>query len=86
MPATAKKEDNVVDMKSPKRAKFVEIGEKRMANALKAIHLIGNLGNRNAYEYDTSDVKKIVSALENAVETVASRLSHTETKASAFKL
>jgi len=51
-----------------KRAKFVELAERRTANAIRAIRVIGKLGNPFAYEYDEGDVKKIVSALTKEVE------------------
>lgn len=51
-----------------KRAKFVELAERRTANAIRAIRVIGKLGNPFAYEYDESDVKKIVSALTKELE------------------
>ena len=37
-----------------KRAKFRELAEKRVSNALKQIQLIGNLSNTRVYEYDQS--------------------------------
>lgn len=47
-----------------KRAKFVELAEARVARAIKTIRLIGNLSNRNNYEFGASDVSKIMGALE----------------------
>lgn len=47
-----------------KRTKFVELAERRTANAIRSIRVIGKLGNPFAYEYDERDVKKIVNALE----------------------
>lgn len=58
-----------------KREKFVRLAEKRTANALKAIRIIGKLGNKSHYEYDENDVKKIVSALSKEVESLKHRLS-----------
>lgn len=58
-----------------KRDKFVELAEKRTRNALRAIRIIGKLGNKNAYEYTEGDVKKIVSALNREVEAMKNRMS-----------
>ena len=54
-----------------KRAKFVELAQSRTTNAIRAIRVIGKLGNPAAYDYDESDVKKIASALTKEVEALA---------------
>ena len=51
-----------------KREKFVELAENRTVNAIKAIRVIGKLGNKNAYQFDENDVNKIVKALEQGSE------------------
>ena len=52
-------------MKKDKRAKFIELGEKRMANAIKSLRLIGNLADRNNYHYTQKDAAEIAKALKN---------------------
>ena len=47
------------------RTKFVELANKRVSRALKAIQLIGNLSNRSSYDYTEEDVRKIFKALED---------------------
>jgi hypothetical protein len=70
-----------------KRAKFVELAERRAANAIRAIRVIGKLGNKSAYEYDDADVKKIVAALSREVEALKSRLGQKNNKGEVeFKL
>ena len=59
-----------------KRQKFVELAEKRTRNAIKAIRVIGKLGNKSHYKYDETDVKKIIGALNKEVETLRNRLSN----------
>jgi len=66
--------------KSEKRGKFVELAEKRTRNAIKAIRVIGKLGNKNAYHFDDGDVQKIVRALNKEIDTMKARLSHTGSK------
>ena len=51
-----------------KREKFIELAENRTVNAIKAIRVIGKLGNKNAYQYDDSDVNKIIRALNKEVD------------------
>ncbi len=70
-----------------KRLKFVELAERRTVNAIKAIRVLGKLGNRSVYEFDDSDVKKIVSALTREIEELKARMSSTGGKeAIDFKL
>lgn len=63
-----------------KREKFVKLAENRTRNAIKAIRVIGKLGNKNAYEYTESDVKKIVGALTREIEAMKIRMTTTGSK------
>jgi hypothetical protein len=58
----------------PKRAKFVSLAERRTVNAIKAIRVIGKLGNRSAYEYGEADVNKIARAPIKEVEALKVRM------------
>jgi hypothetical protein len=70
-----------------KRAKFVELAESRTVNAIRAIRVIGKLGNKSAYEYDDADVKKIISALSKEVDALKARLGQKTNKGEVeFKL
>ncbi len=70
-----------------KRKKFVELAESRTVNAIKAIRVIGKLGNKNAYQFDESDVNKIVRALSKELEALKARMTSTGGKESVdFKL
>jgi hypothetical protein len=53
-----------------KAAKFVELANKRVNKALKDIQLIGNLANRQNYEFTDEQAKKIVRALQQEVDVV----------------
>ncbi len=50
-----------------KRDKFVRLAEKRMDTILKGIELMGNLANKNNYEYTQDDLNKIIKTLKGAV-------------------
>jgi ribosomal protein L7/L12 len=63
--------------RAAKRKKFVQLAEKRTRNAIKAIRIIAKLGNKNAYDYSETDVKKIASALNKEVEALRARMSQT---------
>jgi ribosomal protein L7/L12 len=73
--------------KTAKREKFVELAESRTVNAIKAIRVIGKLGNKNAYQFDDGDVAKIIRALSKEIDALKSRMSSSGGKESVeFKL
>jgi hypothetical protein len=61
--------------KPGKREKFIELAEGRTKTAIKAIRVIGKLGNKNAYEFTETDVNKITKALIREVEQMKARMS-----------
>lgn len=65
-----------------KRAKFVALAQSRTKNAIKAIRVIGKLGNKNAYEFSDADVNKIAKALIREVDLMKARMSSTGGKES----
>jgi ribosomal protein L7/L12 len=73
--------------RSEKREKFVKLAENRTVNAIKAIRVIAKLGNKNAYQFDESDVNKIVKALNREIDSLKTRMSSSGGKESVdFKL
>ena len=72
---------------SEKRSKFVRLAENRVNKALKDIQLIGNLCNKNAYEYSDDDVRKMFRALQEALDSSKKRFAESGSQASGeFKL
>jgi ribosomal protein L7/L12 len=65
-----------------KREKFVELAEARTKNAIKAIRIIGKLGNKNAYDFNEADVRKIASALNREVDAMKNRMTQSGGKES----
>lgn len=61
--------------KTDKREKFVELAQARTKKAIKAIRVIGKLGNRHAYEFTEADVNKIAKALIREIELMKARMS-----------
>lgn len=51
-----------------KNEKFKEIGKRRVNNAVKAISLIGNLGNKAQYSSSQQERDQIIKAIESAVK------------------
>ena len=68
-----------------KKAKFIELAEKRTNNAIKNIQLIGNLSNTNNYEYTEEDVNKIFKTLKEELATAEARFK-IKGKRNKFKL
>lgn len=69
-----------------KRAKFKELAENRVNRAIKDIRLVGNLANRNNYEFTPEDAQKIVTALEGELKTLRSKFSTESQRRGAFSL
>ena len=70
-----------------KRKKFIDLAESRVNRAIKDIRLIGNLANRNSYEYSEEDAKKIVRVLEKELDSAKARfLGDTGGKDTDFRL
>lgn len=63
-----------VAVKAENRDRFLRVGGSRVARALEAIKNVGALGNARSYEFDTADVSKIESALNNALASAVSSL------------
>ena len=53
--------------------KFINLAESRVNRAIKDIRLIGNLANRNSYEYSEDDARKIVRALQKELDAAKAR-------------
>lgn len=62
-----------VPISESKRDKFIRLAERRTSVALRAIRLIGNLSNKNNYDYTAADAKKIAAALAREVEEMRRR-------------
>jgi len=70
---------------SQKREKFRGLAESRTTKALDAISRIGNLSNRQVYEYEDAEVKKIMRALRDAVAEVEARFEAPRSRKTGFK-
>ncbi len=59
--------------RNDKREKFRTLAEARTNKAIQAIARIGNLSNRQIYDFEEAEVRKIVRALREAVSAVETR-------------
>lgn len=74
-------------MARDKRKKFVDLAEKRTTKAIYALRLVGNLSNKNNYDYTDADIKKILKALEDEIKNVRRRFGEgTGSSEPVFKL
>ncbi len=70
-----------------KRSNFRRLAEARTNKALQAVGRIGNLSNRQIYEWDEGEVRKIVKALRDTVSEVEARFASPKGRSEAkFKL
>ena len=60
-------------MKRDKRERFLTLGEKRVTAAVNALRLVGNLSDKNNYNYDQHDVYDITKALKSELSSVIER-------------
>lgn len=59
-----------MNKQNEKRAKFLNLAEKRVTKTIRSIRLIGNLSNRSSYDYNEAEVHKIITALEDEIRKV----------------
>ena len=56
-----------------KREKFRALAEARTNKAIEAILRIGNLSNRQIYDFEDAEVRKVLRALKEAIANVEAR-------------
>ena len=56
-----------------KKSKFKKFANLRLNNALDSLRLVGNLSNKNLYDYTEEEAAKIVSVLKDALNSVKLR-------------
>jgi hypothetical protein len=70
-----------------KHERFRELAEARTNKAIEAILRIGNLSNRQIYEFEDAEVSKIIRALKSAITSVEGRFDSPRSKGGGgFKL
>lgn len=62
-------------LKEEKVQKFERIAEKRVSDTLKKMQLIGNLANKNNYDYTDKHVKQIIESLENELKLLKNKFA-----------
>lgn len=63
-----------------KKEKFIRLGENRVNDAIKKIRLIGNLSNKNNYEYTEEQVNEIIAALKTEIDDIQKKFTAQQNK------
>ncbi|WP_238883867.1 hypothetical protein [Clostridium sp. YIM B02551] len=74
------------DMNETKQDKFVRIAEARTNKIIDMVKLLGNCSNRNIYEYEKDEVKKIFSAIEEELRIAKAKFEMADSSEKKFKL
>jgi len=67
-----------------KREKFLRLATQRTKEVLSRLRILGNCANRQIYEYNEMDIKKIFSAIDKQLDDVKAKF--TIIKEKEFKL
>lgn len=67
-------------MAKDKRERFEDVAGKRVQYIIDKLNLLGNCSNRNNYEYKSEDVKKMFSAIREALKRTEGRFEDELTK------
>ena len=65
---------------------FIELANKRVPKALKALELVGNLGNKSNYSYSKSQSDQIKKALRDKVNEVCRKFDVSSKNKNSFEL
>lgn len=74
------------NIKRNRRERFKSLASARVNKALQNLKLIGNLSNKQHYEYDETDVKKIFNVLENELRIAKNKFKKTVRENDEFSL
>lgn len=69
-----------------KRERFIRLAENRTNKLINMMRLLGNLSNRNNYEYSDEDVKKIFNTLERELKVAKDKFNAVEEENRKFRL
>lgn len=58
-----------MDKKSTRRERFENVAARRTQKILEFLDSLANCSNRNNYEYNENDVKKIFNAIKDRIKT-----------------
>jgi ABC-type Fe3+-hydroxamate transport system substrate-binding protein len=68
-----------ITVMNTKSIKFLELANKRVNKTIKDIQLIGNLANKQNYDYTEQQAKQIIKALQQELDEVKQSFINTNT-------
>lgn len=68
-----------------KHDNFVRLAEARVNKALEALRLVGNLSNKNNYDYSLEEAREILVALQTGVNDLKTQFNRADEDNSVFK-
>ena len=68
-----------------RRERFLRVALRRTNAALQALRLLGNCGNRSAYDYTAAEVEQIFKAVERELAAAKARFRKPEKEQVGFK-
>ena len=71
---------SVEDRAILKRENFKRLAKSRLAAVVKKMEVLGHLGNRGAYDYESKHVEKIIGTIEKEIEVLKAKFQFPETK------
>lgn len=66
-----------ITVMNTKSIKFIELANKRVNKTIKDIQLIGNLANKQNYDYTEQQAKQIIKALQQELDDVKHSFANT---------
>ncbi|HLF64578.1 MAG TPA: hypothetical protein VI603_12530 [Saprospiraceae bacterium] len=67
-------------MAKSRRERFEDVAGKRVQYVLNKLELLGNCSNRNNYQYEPEDVRKMFSAIRDALKRAEAKFDGELTK------
>ncbi|WP_426355485.1 hypothetical protein [Exiguobacterium sp. R-39] len=64
-----------------KRERFEKLAEKRVTETIKKIRLVGNLANKNNYDYTEEHAKQIIETLESEMRALKGKFKDEKSNA-----
>jgi len=69
-----------------RRARFVRVAERRTRLVIEKLRVLGNCSNKGVYEFNSTDVDRIFSALQRELEQARRRFDERMKRRAEFKL
>ena len=69
-----------MNSKDDKRERFKKMGEQRTNEVLKRLKILGNCSNKNLYDYEDEDMRKIFAAIDAKVKEIKGKFQRKKEK------